>query len=173
VIAAALVIALAIAGLMIADRRRSRQLRARFGPEYDRTVEEADSRRRAERELREREARHSELELRPLSQVSRERFERQWAEIQARFVDRPQVATSDADELITDLMRERGYPVEDFEAKSSLVSVDHPAVVQNYRRAHEISLRNVEGRASTEDLRQAVISYRMLFEEMLMDDAHA
>ena len=142
-------------------------LQDRFGPEYDRTVEGADRRREAERELREREARHDELELRPLSEASRQRYTQQWSEMQSGFVDRPQVAVADADRLITDLMRERGYPVDDFDTRSELVSVDHPDVVENYRTAHGIAARNVEGRTSTEDLRQAVISYRALFEEML------
>jgi hypothetical protein len=90
--------------------------------------------------------------------------------MQTGFVDRPQVAVADADRLVTDLMRERGYPVDDFETRSDLVSVDHPDVVENYRTAHGIAVRTVDGRTSTEDLRQAVISYRALFEEMLVDE---
>ena len=90
--------------------------------------------------------------------------------MQSSFVDRPQVAVADADRLITDLMRERGYPVDDFETRSQLVSVDHPQVVQNYRTAHGIAARTIEGLTTTEDLRQAVVSYRALFEEMLIDD---
>jgi hypothetical protein len=156
-----------------ASRRRRRHLQQRFGPEYDRTVDSADRRRQAERDLREREARHDELELRPLSEASRQRYTQQWQEMQSGFVDRPQVAVADADRLITDLMRERGYPVDDFETRSDLVSVDHPDVVQNYRTAHGIAVRTVEGRTSTEDLRQAVISYRALFEEMLVDDGES
>ena len=111
--------------------------------------------------------RHDELELRPLSDASAQRYTQQWQEMQSGFVDRPQVAVADADRLITDLMRERGYPVDDFDTRSELVSVDHPDVVENYRTAHGIAARTVEGRTSTEDLRQAVISYRALFEEML------
>ena len=117
----------------------------------------AANRRAAERDLREREAKHDELELRPLSEASRQRYTQQWTEMQSGFVDRPQVAVADADRLITDLMRERGYPVDDFETRSELVSVDHPDVVQNYRTAHGIAARTVEGRTTTEDLRQAVI----------------
>jgi hypothetical protein len=153
-----------------ASRRRRHHLQDRFGPEYDRTVEGAERRRHAERELREREERHDELQLHPLSEASRQRYTQQWQEMQSGFVDRPQVAVADADRLITDLMRERGYPVDDFETRSDLVSVDHPDVVENYRTAHGIAVRTVEGRTSTEDLRQAVISYRALFEEMLVDD---
>jgi hypothetical protein len=170
VIAVVVVLVVVIAVAAAASRRRRHHLQDRFGSEYDRTVEGADGRREAERELREREARHDELELRPLSEASRERYTQQWQEMQQGFVDRPQVAVADADRLITDLMRERGYPVDDFDTRSELVSVDHPDVVENYRTAHGIAARTVEGRTNTEDLRQAVISYRALFEEMLVDD---
>jgi len=173
VIAVAVVVIVVLALAVAARNRRRHHLQDRFGPEYDRTVEGADRRRHAERELREREARHDELELRPLSDASRQRYTQQWEQMQSGFVDRPQVAVADADRLITDLMRERGYPVDDFETRSELVSVDHPDVVENYRTAHGIAQRTVEGRTSTEDLRQAVISYRALFEEMLVDDARA
>lgn len=165
------VLVILAAVLAATGRSRRRHLQERFGPEYERTVEGADRRRQAERDLREREERHDELDLRPLSEASRERYTQQWQEMQQGFVDRPQVAVADADRLITDLMRERGYPVDDFETRSELVSVDHPDVVENYRTAHGIAQRTIEGRTSTEDLRQAVISYRALFEEMLVDDA--
>jgi hypothetical protein len=167
-LAAVLVVVVVVAALT--GRRRRQHLQERFGSEYDRTVEGADRRREAERELREREERHDEIDLRPLSDASRQRYTQQWTEMQSGFVDRPQVAVADADRLITDLMRERGYPVDDFDTRSELVSVDHPDVVENYRTAHGIAVRTVEGRTSTEDLRQAVISYRALFEEMLVDD---
>ncbi len=170
VIAVVVVLVIVIAVAAAAKRRRRHHLQDRFGSEYDRTVEGADRRRQAERDLRDREARHDELELRPLSDASRQRYTEQWQDMQAGFVDRPQVAVADADRLITDLMRERGYPVDDFDTRSELVSVDHPDVVENYRTAHGIAVRTIEGRASTEDLRQAVISYRALFEEMLVDD---
>ncbi len=170
VIAVVVVLVIVIAVAAAAKRRRRHHLQDRFGSEYDRTVEGADRRRAAERDLRDREARHDELELRPLSDASRQRYTEQWQDMQAGFVDRPQVAVADADRLITDLMRERGYPVDDFDTRSELVSVDHPDVVENYRTAHGIAVRTVEGRTSTEDLRQAVISYRALFEEMLVDD---
>ena len=170
VIVVAVVVVLLVAFAMAWNRRRRHHLQDRFGSEYDRTVESADHRREAEKQLREREARHDELELHPLSDASRQRYSHQWQEMQSGFVDRPQVAVADADRLITDLMRERGYPVDDFETRSDLVSVDHPDVVENYRTAHGIAKRTVEGRTSTEDLRQAVISYRALFEEMLVED---
>jgi hypothetical protein len=173
VIAVVVVLIVAAVVASASRRRRSHHLQERFGSEYDRTVEGADRRREAERDLREREARHDELELRPLSDASRQRYTQQWQEMQSGFVDRPQVAVADADRLITDLMRERGYPVDDFETRSELVSVDHPDVVENYRTAHGIAVRTVDGRTTTEDLRQAVVSYRALFEEMLVDDHDA
>ena len=171
VIAVVVVLVIVAVVAAAASRRRRHHLQDRFGSEYDRTVEGADRRREAERDLRDREARHDELDLRPLSDASRQRYTQQWQEMQQGFVDRPQVAVADADRLITDLMRERGYPVDDFDTRSELVSVDHPDVVENYRTAHGIAARTVEGRTSTEDLRQAVISYRALFEEMLVDDS--
>ena len=171
VIAVVVVLVIVVAVAAAASRRRRHHLQQRFGSEYDRTVEGADRRREAERDLRDREARHDELELRPLSEASRQRYTEQWQDMQSGFVDRPQVAVADADRLITDLMRERGYAVDDFDTRSELVSVDHPDVVENYRTAHRIAVRTIEGRTSTEDLRQAVIAYRALFEEMLVDDS--
>ena len=170
VIAVAVVVVLALVVMAMAAKRRRAHLQDRFGPEYGRTVDESDNRRAAERQLREREAKRDELDLRPLTEASRRRYTQQWTDMQSTFVDRPQVAVADADRLITDLMRERGYPVDDFDTRSELASVDHPQVVQNYRTAHGIAARTIEGRTSTEDLRQAVISYRALFEEMLLDD---
>jgi hypothetical protein len=171
VIGAAVVIVLLLVAWSAWSRRRRHALHDRFSSEYDRTVEDADSRRQAERDLRAREAEHEELELRPLSEESRHRYEEQWNELQAGFVDRPQRAVADADDILTAVMRERGYPIDDFEAKSRLVSVDHPDVVENYRRGHAVYLKTVEGRASTEELRQAVVSYRALFEDLVHEGA--
>jgi hypothetical protein len=168
VIAAAVVVVLALVVWGMTRRHRTHHLQGRFGPEYDRTVDGADSRRAAEHDLRDREHQRDAIELRPLSVAARDRYQAQWTDVQTRFVDRPSVATGEADELITDLMRERGYPVDDFEARSGLVSVDHPDVVEHYRFAHEVSRRNVEGRADTEDLRRALIAYRSLFDELLI-----
>jgi hypothetical protein len=168
--AAVVVIVVALVAMAMRRKRRRTKLQGRFGSEYGRTVDDSRNRRTAERELREREAKVDELDLRPLSDASRQRYSQQWTDMQSIFVDRPQVAVADADRLVTDLMRERGYPVDDFDTRSELVSVDHPEVVQNYRNAHTIAARTIEGRTSTEDLRQAVISYRALFEEMLLDD---
>lgn len=167
------VVVLMVVGMFVvgasSSRRRS-HLRERFGPEYDRTVDRTDGRREAERDLRAREREHDQLELRPLSAAARDRYQHDWDELQSKFVDRPQVAVNEADALVSSVMRERGYPVDDWEARSALVSVDHPRVVENYRTAHAISERNVDGRASTEDLRVAVVSYRALFEELVEDD---
>lgn len=155
------------------SRGRRRKLHGRFGSEYDRTVDRADSRRKGERDLRAREAEHEELELQPLSDAARERYEEQWSTLQMRFVDRPQVAVADADALLTEVMRERGYSVDDFDAKSRSVSVDHPDVVENYRKGHLIFIKTVEGKASTEDLRQAVILYRALFDDLVRKGSDA
>jgi hypothetical protein len=164
-IAVAAVIVVVAIGLWLAQKsRRRRALRERFGPEYDRSIESARSRRRAEGELAERAERREGLEIRPLTGAARERYVAQWSELQGRFVDRPQVAVIEADDLVTQVMRDRGYPVDDFESQSDLVSVDHPDVVQHYRAAHAIYTKTTSGEASTEDLRQAVVAYRALFD---------
>ena len=168
--AAVVVIAVIIVSSLLARDRRQR-LQERFGPEYDRTVNAADKRRDAERVLRDREERHDELELHPLSDTAIARYQQDWSELERRFVDRPQVSVSTADDLVTQVMRDRGYPVDDFDTQSELVSVDHPVVVENYRRGHDIYMRTVDGTASTEDLRVAVISYRDLFEELIQESA--
>ena len=147
--------------------RRSRSLQDRFGREYDRTVDKAGGRREAEQELRKREQRHDELELRPLSADARERYLRQWQVTQGRFVDDPTGAVSEADNLVQQVMRDRGYPVDDFEQRAADLSVDHPAVISNYRAGHGISIANERGKASTEDLRTAMVHYRELFTELL------
>lgn len=151
----------------IASRRRSERLQRRFGPEYDRTVETSGSRRSAETELVAREKRRGELAIRPLEPEKRDDFVRQWRDTQARFVDEPGPAVEEADRLVAEVMRARGYPVEDFEQREADISVDHASVVDNYRAAHGISLANRHGEANTEDLRQAMVHYRSLFEELL------
>ena len=147
--------------------RRRRDLQERFGSEYDRTVADAPSRREAESELSEREKRRDELDIRPLDQSSRDRYASQWQNTQAAFVDDPETAVGDADRLIQQVMRERGYPVDDFEQRANDLSVDHPDVISNYRAAHGISVANERGKASTEDLRTAMVHYRALFSELL------
>jgi hypothetical protein len=147
--------------------RRTRSLQDRFGREYDRTVEKSGGRRQAEQELSEREKRHEELDLRPLSPRARDRYLNDWEATQARFVDDPSGAVSEADELVQRVMRDRGYPVEDFEQRAADISVEHPDLVEKYRTAHGIARSNARGEASTEDLRQSVRHYRALFVELL------
>ena len=153
-------------------RRRRQALRDRFGPEYDRRVDGAKSRRKAEGDLAGRAKRRDDLELRPLSQAARDGYAEQW-DLQSRFVDVPQAAVVEADELIVTVMRDRGYPVDDFESQSALVSVDHPSVVQNYRIGHDVRDKSTKGQATTEDLRQGVVAYRALFDELVNEDAHS
>jgi hypothetical protein len=169
VIAIGAVVVVAAVLLAAARRRRSTRLRGRFGPEYDRVVDTSGSRRTAEGELRDREARREELEIVPLTAAARERYGWQWRNVQTRFVDTPTQAVSEAGRLVQDVMRERGYPIEDFERRAADISVDHPRVAQNYRKAHAISTRNEQGQTTTEDLRQAMMHYRALFEELLGD----
>ena len=162
-------VVLVIAALAVAARTfaRRRALRNRFGPEYDRVVESTEDRRAAERELRERERRHAELELKPLSEESRGRYADSWEEIQARFVDQPNEAVGDADDLVTRLIAERGYPTGDYDEQVAHLSVEHARTLEHYRDAHDISLRNERGEASTEQLRQALVHYRALFSDLL------
>jgi hypothetical protein len=165
IVVGVIVVGLIVVALTMVTRRRS--LRQRFGPEYDRVVAEQDSRSAAERELRDRERRHAELELRPLSEDSRARYARDWESIQARFVDTPNEAVGAADELVTRLIAERGYPTGDFDEKLAHLSVEHARTLGHYRDAHEINSRNERGEASTEQLRQALVHYRALFADLL------
>jgi hypothetical protein len=165
VIAALVVIALVFWALTA--RRRSERLRQRYGPEYDRTLRDEGRRRAAEAELERREEKRARLDIVPLSAEARDRYVESWRAIQARFVDEPSGALVDADRLVERVMRERGYPMDDFEQRAADVSVDHPGVVENYRAGHAIHVANERGDASTEDLRQAVIHYRALFEQLL------
>jgi hypothetical protein len=151
----------------IARRRRSEGLRETFGPEYERTVQATGSRRQAEAVLEDRKERVEALEIQPLEPPAGERFETRWREVQARFVDDPAGAVHDADRLIGEVMRARGYPVGDFEQRAADISVDHPQVVDHYRTAHAIALRQPGGDLATEDLRQAMIHYRALFADLL------
>ena len=165
VIAAAVVVLVLLAiGMAARKRRRRSQLQEGFGPEYDRTVEDMGSRRKAESELQEREARREELDIRPLRQGARDRYANRWSGIQERFVDSPGAALRDAHTLVIEVMRERGYPTDDFEQRAADVSVDHPHVVENYRAAYSITQRDD---ADTEDQRRALVHYRSLFDELL------
>jgi FtsZ-interacting cell division protein ZipA len=166
-IVVAAVIVVAVLGWWASRRRRTKDLQATFGSEYDRTVAQTDDRRAAESELDERRARREKLDIRPLSSADRERYGASWQRIQNRFVDEPASSLDEADRLVIEVMRTRGYPMDDFEQRSADISVDYPALVQNYRAAHGISLASANGRASTEDLRQGLVYYRSLFEELL------
>jgi hypothetical protein len=166
-IAIGLVVVLALVAWNAYGTRRRKGLQDRFGPEYDRTVADAPSRREAESELSERQKRRDELDIRPLEPDSRDRYASRWHNTQAKFVDAPEDAVGEADTLIQEVMRERGYPVEDFDQRASDLSVDHPEVISNYRAAHGISVANERGKASTEDLRTAMVHYRALFDDLL------
>ena len=161
------VVLLAIVGALVYQRRRSAQLQKGFGPEYDRAVEEHGDQRAAESELRERRQRRSRFEIRPLGAAQRDRYAERWRATQAQFVDQPASALGDADTLVAEVMRERGYPVEDFEQRAADVSVDHPAVAEDYRAAHAIYQAHEQGLAGTDDLRQAFVHYRSLFAQLL------
>lgn len=167
IVVAALVV-LALAAFLAARAKRRTELRERFGPEYDRTLEREGSKRKAERDLQERAAERDRLHLRELTPAERDRYRDEWQALQASFVDRPESAMADADRLVTSLMRDRGYPVDDFARQADLVSVDHPQVVSHYREAHEIHDRAGTGRVTTEDQRQAIVHYRALFEELMV-----
>jgi len=160
------VVALAVGAVMYARTRRSRHLRSRFGPEYDRAVEESGGRGKAEADLHKLEQRVHKFDIRPLRTTERDRFVSTWREIQSIFVDNPETAVTRADALVGEVMQTRGYPVGDFEQRAADLSVDHPVVVDNYRTAHEIALRHGRGQATTEDLRQAMIHFRTLFDEL-------
>jgi hypothetical protein len=147
--------------------QRSVQLRERFGPEYDRTVAEKGDVRVAESELTSRQKRVSEFNIRPLAADEGKSFNDQWQVMQATFVDNPSTAAHDADALIGRVMAARGYPESDYEQRSADVSVDHPAILDHYRAAHATALRDADGQANTEDLRQAVLNSHALFTEMV------
>jgi cytoskeletal protein RodZ len=163
------VVVIALIVWQLISQQRTRRLRGQFGPEYQRTVSEADSRRAAEAELSEREKRRQELDIRPLSADERARYSDEWQTVQAQFVDDPAGAVVRADSLIQSVMSERGYPMEDFEQRAADVSVDHPRVVENYREGHRLFEKTAAGQGSTEDLRQAMRAYRKLFEELVED----
>lgn len=167
-IAVVVVIALVVLGMV---RRRTSMLRQRFGPEYDRTVEVREDRRAAEGELRARERQRAQLTIKPLPEATRLRFAKEWRDVQERFVDQPSQAVAAADTLITRVMEERGYPTTQFEAQADVVSVDHPDLVENYRFGHAVWQRSQSQEISTEELREALLRYRSLFDELLQPDA--
>jgi hypothetical protein len=166
------VVAVAVLGAVIwlvTKEMQRKRLQQRFGPEYDRTVEEKDSPRAAQRELAERERRHKELDIRPLSATARERYTREWAQTQEKFVDHPADAVAEADRLLVSLMAERGYPTEGYEQQVADLSVRHAKTLEHYRAAH--ATQHERTGASTEDLRDAMVHYRTVFEDLLTDGA--
>jgi FtsZ-interacting cell division protein ZipA len=164
------IVLILIAGYQMARMRRTAKLRERYGPEYDRAVDLADSQHQAESELRGRFKRHEQLGLRSLDSSEREYFERCWSDIQGQFVDDPSTAVRNADLLVVEVMSVRGYPVEDFDQRANDLSVRYPDGTQRYRQAHRIAQANEDGTIGTEDLRQAVTSYRSLVLALLGDD---
>ena len=169
VIAAAVIVIIALFAWLYVRNRRSKTagLRQKFGPEYDRAVLTHGSERKAEAKLADRKERVEKLNLRDLDRVESDRFSKQWESVQSRFVDSPKGAVAEADDLVSSVMKARGYPVSDFDQRTADISVDHPRVVENYRTAHEIALRVGKDQATTEDLRTAMIHYRSLFEELV------
>jgi hypothetical protein len=171
IIVAIVVVVLVFAALawLLIRKRRSQQLRQRFGPEYDRVVRKEGDVRRGEGVLEWREKRIEKINIRPLSPPIRSNFTNRWTNVQSQFVDDPKGAVSRADGLVNEVMQARGYPMGNFEQRVADISVDHPVVVESYRAAHDIALRHAHGEASTEDLRKAMVHYRSLFDELLGD----
>jgi hypothetical protein len=172
-IVGAVVLLVLVVVALVGRQRRRRRLEQRFGPEYGRTVERAGGRRAAEADLEQREEKRQRLQIVPLSPQARQRYLSEWRELQARFVDEPSQSLLGADRLLSDAMRERGYPTDDFDQRAADVSVDHPDFVENYRAAQAIYLADQQGEATTEQLRQALIHYRTLFAELLETDEQA
>ncbi|MFK0043977.1 hypothetical protein ACIQU4_07700 [Streptomyces sp. NPDC090741] len=163
---AVVLIALA-AGLWTMSRRR--HLRDRFGPEYERTVEQEGGRLAADRELHAREERHAYLAIKELPEDRRQAYAQDWSDVQQHFVDRPEGSVTQADELVSRLMKERGYPTEGYDENLRDLSVAHAGTLQHYRAAHTVKVRSTDGQATTEELRGAMVHYRALFDELLSD----
>jgi hypothetical protein len=167
IIVIAVLVAIGVA-ITVMRRRERERLQGRFGGEYEHQVEAAGGNRaKAEAQLAKREKRVEKFDIKPLAPEQRERFLDDWQAVQAKFVDDPERSVAEADALLAEVMRTRGYPVEDFEQRAGDLSVEHPALVENYRAAHEIARRRAQGQAGTEDLRSAFIGYRALFRELL------
>ena len=161
------VVVIAAIAFVTSRRRRSQKLRERFGPEYDRVVKQEGDPRKAEGVLEFRQKRRDKFHIRPLPAADRSSFVARWNEVQARFVDDPRGAVTMADSLVADVMQALGYPIGEFEQRAADLSVDYPLIVENYRAAHAMAARHSEGKAITEDLRQAMVHYRLLFQELL------
>ncbi|MBZ5614690.1 MAG: hypothetical protein LAO23_11835 [Acidobacteriia bacterium] len=173
VLAAVAILIIAVLAWMYVRNRRSTtaNLQKKFGPEYDRAVLVHGAGRKAESKLEDREKRVEKLNIRDLDPMEHERFSKRWEAVQSRFVDSPKGAVTEADDLVSSVMKARGYPMSDFDQRAADISVDHPHVVENYRSAHEIALRVGKDAATTEDLRTAMIHYRSLFEELVQVSA--
>jgi hypothetical protein len=170
VLGVAAVVVVGIAVYLVMANRRTERLKEEFGPEYDRMLEEHEDRRVVESELEARRERLEELDIHPLDPASRQRYSSKWKDVQARFVDEPRTAVAQADSLVVMVMRDRGYPIDDFEQRAADISVDHPEIVENYRSAHDVFERSrTKGstEATTEDLRRAFVHYRALFADLL------
>jgi hypothetical protein len=170
------IVSAGIAMLLFMRKRRTARLRTQFGgPEYSRALKEGGNQRRAENRLEKRAERVESFHIRALAPADHARFMESWRKVQGRFVDSPGGAVTEADQLLADVMSLRGYPVSDFDQRAADISVDHPLVMENYRAAHGIAIRQTLGQASTEELRQSMIHYRTLFEELVgkPDMAHA
>jgi hypothetical protein len=169
VLAAVVILVIAVLAWLYTRKRRSTtaDLRQKFGPEYERAVRKHGSERKAESQLADREKRVEKFNIRDLDPREHERFSKQWESVQSRFVDSPKGAVAEADDLLSSVMKARGYPVSDFDQRAADMSVDHPRMVENYRSGHEITLRIGKDAATTEDLRTAMIHYRSLFEELV------
>jgi hypothetical protein len=172
IIVVAVLVAVAIAWIAV-QRQRTDRLTKQYGPEYQRTVDSAGGQREAERDLDARRERVKGFEIRALSTEERDRYLASWKESQAHFVDDPAGAISQADVLVQEVMRARGYPMVDFEQRAADISVDHPHVLEEYRAAHNIAERHATGGVETEDLRQAMVHYRALFDDLLETDSAA
>ena len=166
IIAAVIVVAAAVAWAFI-QKRRTATLRNRFGPEYEHAIHEYGDRSRAERALEHRAERTEKYHIRRLERDEQQHFAEEWRHTQARFVDDPPLAIREADHLVCEVMRAKGYPMADFDRRAEDLSVDHPHVIRNFRAAHELAMSEKEGRATTEDMRQAMVYYRELFDELL------
>ncbi len=166
---AVVIVVVAVVALLYVRKRKSTtaDLRQKFGPEYERAVLTHGSERKAEAKLADREKRVEKLNIRELDSMEHERFSKRWEAVQSRFVDSPKGAVAEADDLVSEVMKARGYPISDFDQRAADISVDHPRVMENYRSAHEIALRVGKDQASTEELRTAMIHYRSLFEELV------
>jgi hypothetical protein len=165
------ILAIGFAIWIYLQKKKTQDLRTKFGPEYEKAIDTHKDRSHAESELEKREKRVAQFHIRPLRDDERARYAEDWRVEQSLFVDDPRAAVKHADTLVQDVMKRRGYPVSDFEQNAADLSVDHPSVVEHYRIAHEIALRDGKGQSSTEDLRKAMVSYRSLFDDLLEQHA--